>query len=125
MIDPIADFLTRMRNAQTARKNVVEAPYSTIKHEIAKVMKKNGFIESIEKIELEHNKATLKVVLTEKKLTLKRVSHCGQRMYIKSSEIRKVLNGFGISIISTSQGVMTGYEARSKNVGGEYLCEIS
>ena len=125
MIDPIADFLTRIRNAQTARQKAVEAPYSQIKHQIAEVMKKNGFIETVEKIEIDKAKPTLKVTLIDRKITLKRISHCGQRIYIKSPDIRKVVNGFGISIISTSQGIMTGYEARSKNIGGEYLCEVS
>lgn len=124
MVDPIADFLTRIRNAQTARKNMVEAPYSQMKHNIAKVMHKNGFLENIEKDE-SGAFPILKLTLPSKKLTLTRVSHCGQRIYIGYQDIRKVLNGFGISIISTSQGVMTGYEARSKKIGGEYLCDIS
>ncbi len=124
MVDPIADFLTRIRNAQGARKTTVRLPYSRVKHEMALVMQKNNFISSAQKDE-SGQFPELVLELTPRKLTLTRVSHCGQRIYIKAGEIRKVLNGFGISIISTSQGVMTGYEARSKNIGGEYLCDIS
>lgn len=124
MVDPIADFLTRIRNAQSARRTSLEIPYSKIKHEIANVMKKNNFLESVQK-DSSGKFPVLKLTLVPRKITLKRISHCGQRTYTKSNDIRKVLNGFGIAVISTSQGVMTGYEARSKNIGGEYLCEIS
>lgn len=124
MVDPIADFLTRIRNVQTARKNMLDVPYSKMKHEIANVMLKNGFLKTVEKDD-SGKFPVLKITLTDKKITLKRVSHCGQRIFVGYEEIRKVLNGFGIAIISTSQGVMTGYEARSKKIGGEYLCEIS
>lgn len=124
MVDPIADFLTRIRNAQMARKNTLSLPYSKIKHNIANVMKKNKFIESVEKDE-SGKFPELKITLIEgKKLNLKRVSKCGQRIYTSADNIRKVLNGLGISVVSTSQGVMTGYEARTKNIGGEILCEV-
>lgn len=124
MVDPIADFLTQIRNAQGARRTTVEIPYSKMKHDIAHVMHKNKFLDAVQK-DSTGKFPVLKLTLPTRRLTLKRVSHCGQRMYIKSGEIRKILNGFGIAVISTSQGVMTGYEARSKNIGGEYLCEIS
>ncbi len=126
MIDPIADFLTRIRNAQMAGNTEVTVPYSKIKHDIAKVMKKNKFLESVEKKKDEKNKFDVLVVgLPAKKLTLKRVSKCGQRIYTSADKIRKVKNGYGIAIISTSKGMMTGYEARALNVGGEYICEVS
>jgi len=124
MIDPIADFLARIRNAQMARQDSVRIPYSRVKHEIAKVMKKNDFLENVEKDEA-GKFPELVLTLPQEKLTLRRVSRCGQRIYTKSGDIRKVLNGFGISVVSTSQGIMTGYEARSKNLGGEVLCEVS
>lgn len=124
MVDPIADFLTRIRNAQMARKSTLNVPYSKMKHNIAEVMKKNKFIESVEK-DTSGKFPELKVTLVDgKEITLKRVSKCGQRIYTGADNIRKVLNGLGISIISTSQGVMTGYEARSKKIGGEVLCEV-
>jgi small subunit ribosomal protein S8 len=126
MIDPIADFLTRIRNAQMARNNEVTLPYSKTKHNIAKVMLKNKFLINVEKKKDKNNKFDVIVVsLPEKKLTLKRVSKCGQRIYTSSDKIRKVTSGYGIAIISTSKGVMTGYEARTLKIGGEYLCEVS
>ena len=124
MVDPIADFLTQIRNAQMARRDTVEMPYSSIKHHIADVMRKNEFLKSVMK-DTSGKFPVLKLELPEKKLTPKRVSKCGQRIYIKSGDIRKVLSGFGISVVSTSKGVMTGKEARSRKIGGEFLCEIS
>ena len=124
MVDPIADFLTRIRNAQMARKTDVVIPYSKQKEEIAQVMKKNEFLVSVKK-DTSGKFPTLVLELPEKKLSLTRVSKCGQRIYTKAEEIQKVCNGFGIAIISTSQGMMTGYAARSKGIGGELICEIS
>ena len=124
VVDPIADFLTRMRNAQMARLTQIELPYSRVKHEIANVMLKNKFLIEVKKDESGKFPA-LVVVLPEKTLELKRVSKCGQRIYTGADTIKKVKNGFGISIISTSQGLMTGYEAHSKKIGGEVLCEVA
>jgi len=124
MVDPIADFLTRIRNAQMAQKTSVEAPYSKLKHDIANVMLKNKFLEKVEKL-TDGKFPILKVELPEKTLELSKISKCGQRIYIGAKDVRKTLSGFGISILSTSQGLMTGYEARKKNIGGEFLCEIS
>ena len=126
MVDPIADFLTRIRNAQLASHSELSLPYSKTKHNIAKVMKKNKFLTSVEKKKDADGKFDILVVgLPEKKLTLKRVSRCGQRMYTSADKIRKVTSGYGIAVISTSKGMMTGYEARSLNIGGEYVCEVS
>ena len=124
MSDPISDFLTRIRNAQMARKDTVEAPYSLKKERIARTMLKNGFLKSVEK-DVSGKHPVLRVGLAEKSITLKRVSKPGQKIYVKAAEIKKVTNGFGIAIVSTSKGVMTGYEARSLKVGGELLCEVS
>ncbi len=124
MVDPIADFLTRIRNAQMARKSDVVIPYSKLKEEIAQVMKKNEFLTSVEK-DTSGKFPQLVLELPEKKLTLTRISKCGQRIYTKAEDIQKVCNGFGIAVISTSQGVMTGYEAYTKKIGGELICEIS
>jgi len=124
MTDPIADFLTRIRNAQMARRDVVELPFSKLKFEIAKVMLKNEFLKDVKKDE-SGKFPVLRCELPERTITLKRVSRPGQRIYTESDKIRKILNGFGISIISTSKGVMTGYEARSLKIGGEVLCEVS
>jgi small subunit ribosomal protein S8 len=124
MVDPIADFLTRIRNGQMARNSVVSAPYSKIKKSIADVMLKNKFLSSVEVDKTGKFPLLKVVVLDNKKVNLKRVSRCGQRIYSGGQTLRKVLNGLGISIVSTSKGVMTGYEARSKNIGGEILCEV-
>jgi small subunit ribosomal protein S8 len=123
MTDSIADFLTRIRNAQSAGNTEVQADYSKMKENIAKVMKKNNFIKTFE-IDKSGKFAQIKVTLADKKINLKKVSKPGQRIYIASNDIRKVLNGLGIAIVSTSKGVITGYEARSLNVGGELICEI-
>jgi len=123
-MDPIADFLTQIRNAQMAGLESVSIPYSKLKEEIAKVMKKNDFLKNIE-IDKSGKFPVLKLELPDKTLSLKRVSKCGQRIYTAAKELRKVCSGFGIAIVSTSEGLMTGYEARKKNIGGELLCEIS
>lgn len=126
MVDPIADFLTRIRNAQMASKSEVEVPYSKLKEQVANVMLKNKFLASVDVVPVEgKNFKNLKLGLPEKALTLKRVSKPGQRIYLGSQDIRRVLNGLGIAIVSTSKGVITGYEARTLGVGGELLCEVS
>jgi len=126
MVDPIADFLTRIRNAQMAGQSQVKVPYSKLKKQMARVMLRNKFLASIDIEEVE-GKAFQNLVLglPEKTLSLKRVSKPGQRIYVGSQEVRRVLNGLGIAIVSTSKGVITGYEARALGVGGELLCEVS
>jgi len=123
MTDPIADFFTRIRNAQMARKNFVDAPFSKIKFAIAQVLQKNNFLKKVEKTD-DGKFPILRVELPDKKISLRRISKPGQRIFTKSEKIRKVLNGLGILLISTSAGVMTGYEARAKKIGGEVLGEI-
>ena len=124
MTDPIADFLTRIRNAQMAGNAQVSIPHSKEKEAIANVMVKNKFLEKVA-VEGEVKDKVLILTLPERTLSLTRVSKPGQRIYKGSQDIRKVENGFGIAIVSTSQGIMTGYEARSQNIGGELLCEVS
>ncbi len=126
--DPIADLLNRIRTAQVAKKSEIELPFSCVKHEIAKCLEKEGFVEKVAKkkkqsfyvlrIDLKYEEG--RPVITE----AKRVSSPGQRIYKKGKEIKGVKGGLGILILSTSQGVMTHKEARRKNVGGEILCEI-
>ena len=124
MTDPIADFLTRIRNAQMAGNAQVRIPHSNEKEAIANVMKRNDFLSGVS-VDESGDFKELVLDLPEQSLTLKRISKPGQRIYTASSDIRKVENGFGIAIVSTSAGVMTGYEARKQNVGGEILCEVS
>lgn len=129
MTDPIADMLTRIRNANQVKHDYVEMPASKIKLEILNVIKNEGYINDVEYIE-DDKQGTLKVALkytNNKERVIKgltRISKPGLRVYAKASELPKVLNGLGIAIISTSNGVMTDREARQKNYGGEVLAYI-
>lgn len=127
--DTIADMLTRIRNANGMRYQEVSVPASNLKLSLAKILKDEGFIEDYK---LVNDDAQGSILLTlkygqnkERVITgLKRISKPGLRVYAKSSEVPKVLNGLGIAIISTSRGVMTDKEARKQNLGGEVLCYI-
>ena len=129
--DPIADYLTRIRNAQKAKHRVVDIPASNIKKEITKILKDKGYILNY-KFEDEVNyQGNIKIALKyhpETKLpairSISRVSRPGLRRYCDSSNIPRVLNGLGIAILSTSQGVMTDKEANVKGIGGEVLCYV-
>lgn len=129
MSDPLADMLTRIRNAGMVNFDKVEIPLSNIKVGIAKVLKEEGYIEDYQIDEGRGVQGTLLVKLKygpngEKVLSgLKRVSKPGLRMYVKSDNIPDVMSGLGISILSTSQGVVTDQQARKFGVGGEILCE--
>jgi small subunit ribosomal protein S8 len=124
--DPIADFLTRLRNAARSGRSDVTAPYSRMKEEIASILKKEGYIAGYEADrEAKQIKVTLKFVNRTPALTgLKRVSRPGLRKYIGSAEIPRVLGGMGISILSTSRGILTGRDAKKENVGGELLALV-
>ncbi len=136
MTDPIADMLTRIRNASAVRKYEVVLPMSKVKHEIAKILESEGWVQKVEVVKSQNakNKTSsfdqLKIVLKYKKngkpfiTSLKRVSRPGLRQYVGKDEIPKVLNNLGISVISTSKGVMTGKEAKNQGIGGEIVCEI-
>ena len=127
--DTIADMLTSIRNANQMHYKEVSIPASNTKKEIAKILKDEGFIENY-KIENDNVQGTIVVTLkyTDKKerviTGLKRISKPGLRVYVKGEEVPKVLNGLGIAIISTSEGIMTDKEARKKNIGGEVLAYI-
>jgi small subunit ribosomal protein S8 len=129
--DPIADYLTRIRNAVMANHRVVEIPKSKIKEEITKILLEKGYILNY-KVESEPRPGIIKIALKYHPVTkisaintLTRISKPGLRQYVDSAKLPRVLNGLGIAIISTSQGIMTDKEARTKNVGGEVLCYIS
>jgi len=122
--DPIADLLTRIRNASLAKHEITLIPSSKVKKEILKVMKDKKLIEDFNEANSEKNRKVLTVKLVPgKKVSLKRISKPGQRIYKKSDELFPVLRGYGFSIISTSQGIMTCEEARKKSIGGELICE--
>jgi len=126
--DTIADMLTRIRNANAMRYNEVSVPASKLKIELARILKEEGFIKGYKEVKEDAQGSiviTLKYVNKERVITgLKRISKPGLRVYAKSSEIPKVLNGLGIAIISTSKGIMTDKEARKQNLGGEVLAYI-
>lgn len=138
MIDPIADMLTRIRNASLVKKSEIILPMSKVKLNVAKILEQERFVNSVSIVEadksLQKNKAAkfdqIKIILKydrdgkPKVSLLKKISKPGRRVYVGKDEIKKVLNGFGISIISTSSGIMTGKEARKRNIGGELICEI-
>jgi small subunit ribosomal protein S8 len=128
--DPIADFLTRVRNAIAAGHRVVEIPASNLKKEMTKILYDQGFILSYQfnddkvqgtvKIALKFDKQTTESVIRKNQ----RISTPGLRKYVGSTEMPRVLNGLGIAIVSTSKGVMTNKKARQENVGGEVLCYV-
>ena len=129
MNDPIADFLTRIRNAGAAEHAVLNMPSSKTKVEISKILQKEGYIEGFEVVDAGNNKKDLKVTLryyNGKNVIegLKRMSKGSCRYYVRSNEIPSVRGGLGISIVSTSNGMMTGKEARTKGVGGELICKV-
>lgn len=131
MTDPIADLLTRIRNAMMAGHKVVEAPASNLKKEIARILFEKGYILSYKLVEGENPQGTLKIALKYNSKTKKpaikeiqRVSRPGLRQYTGSEEIPRVLNGLGIAIISTSKGLMTDKEAKKEKIGGEVLCYV-
>ena len=130
LTDPIADYLTRVRNAVMANHRVVEIPASNLKKEITKILFDQGYILSYKfddssvqgtiKIALKYNKETKEPVIRE----IQRLSKPGLRKYAGSDQLPRVLNGLGIAIVSTSSGVMTGKQAKAQNVGGEVLCYV-
>jgi len=129
-MDPIADFLTRIRNAIKANHRILEVPSSKMKKEITKVLHDKGYIQNY-KFEDDANPGTIKIALKynpDTKISaiqyIKRGSRPGLRYYANAKELPRVLNGLGIAILSTNKGVMTDKEARSENVGGEVLCYV-
>ena len=130
-IDPIADYLTRVRNAVKAGHRVVEIPASNVKKEITKILFDQGFVLSYKFEDDKDPQGTIKIALKYDKLTkdpvikeIQRISKPGLRKYSSSSELPRILNGLGIAIVSTSHGVMTGKQAQTQNVGGEVLCYV-
>lgn len=128
MTDPIADMLTRIRNANQMRHEVVEMPASRIKLQILEVLKKEGYVNDVEYIEDNKQgilRIYLKYVKNERVIKgLKRISKPGLRVYAKAEELPKVLNGLGVAVISTSEGIMTDREARQKQIGGEVIAYV-
>ena len=129
MSDPLADMLTRIRNAGMVKHESVEMPLSKVKSGVAEILKREGYIndyvvsdagkQGILRIELKYDQHQGQVITG-----LKRISKPGRRVYVKHDEIPKVMSGLGIAIVSTSQGIVTDQEAREKQIGGELICEV-
>lgn len=129
MSDPIADMLTRIRNAQQARKSVLTCPYSKLKCAMLEVMKAEGFIKHYEELEVRQGVKEIRIELryysNEPVIKqIRRMSTPGRRMYVQSSKIPTYYNGLGVAILSTPKGVMSDGQARQENVGGEVLCTL-
>ncbi|MBN1945020.1 MAG: 30S ribosomal protein S8 [Bradymonadales bacterium] len=126
--DPIADMLTRIRNAIHAGKTFVTVPGSNMKSAIANLLKEEGYLDEVEFLKNNHQGDLFLRLRLYKDLPviagLRRISRPGRRQYVKASEIPKVLGGLGICILSTSKGILTGQEAVRHNIGGEVLCEV-
>ena len=127
-MDPISEMLTSIRNAQAVSKETISIPFSNLKFEIAKILKREGFVENVEKKGRKMKKnieITLKYDQKKPAISgLKRISKPGQRIYLSWKKIKPVKSGYGIAIISTSKGLMTNKEARKQKLGGEVIAEI-
>lgn len=128
--DPISDLLTRIRNGQMAKKEVITVPASKMKIGITHILKEEGFVRNYKcirdgkqgllKIALKYDEKSGQGVINE----VKRISKCSRRVYVEASKIPFVKNGFGVSLLSTSSGLMTDREARKRHIGGEYICSV-
>lgn len=134
MTDTIAEMLTKIRNAQRAGHDEVWINFSKLKLALAKILEREGFIENVMEEKSEDNFKKIKIGLKYYKISetkktpaikdIQRVSKEGKRVYVKSKDIRKVKDGFGMAIVSTSKGIMTGEESRKSGLGGEYVCKV-
>lgn len=130
MTDPVADFLTRVRNANMAYHDKVEIPASKIKKAITIILKEEGFIKDYEFLEESHRQGAIKIYLKyesnkQRVITgIKRISRPGLRVYVRKNDVPRVLGGLGVAIISTSKGILTDKQARKMNLGGEIICYV-
>lgn len=128
MTDPIADMLTRIRNAVAVKKPELVLPFSKIKFSIAKLLEKESYVGAVEEVKTgKFSQLKIKLVYNEGTPSIqhiKRISKPGQRVYVAGKEIPRVLGGYGLAIVSTSKGIMAGQEAFRENIGGELICEI-
>lgn len=130
MSDPVADFLTRVRNASKAEKRFVDAPWSKLKESIAAILKEQGFVEDFLVKKDDNQRGTIRVFLKYRQnripviQQMKRISRPGLRRYVKHDDIPTFYGGLGLSIVSTSKGVLSGFDAKKQKVGGELLCMV-
>ncbi len=123
--DPIGDMLTRLRNAQSARNSMCRIPHSNLRKALAEVLKDQQWIQDVSVMGEGTKKEIIVTFIPGKTLTLSRVSKPGRRVYSKSTDLKPVLRGYGVAILTTSQGLMTDKDAKLKKLGGEVLCTIS
>ncbi|MFO0780712.1 MAG: 30S ribosomal protein S8 [Candidatus Gracilibacteria bacterium] len=125
LTDPIADLLTRIRNASMARKDSVTVPYSKMKMAVLKVLQNKGFVQEFNNVK-NNDFQEINIVLNPERqeISLKKISKPGQRIYVKTSQIKKINGGLGVAVVSTPKGIMSGEEAKKQNLGGELICEI-
>ena len=130
LTDPIADMLTRIRNANTGHKESVDVPASKFKEQIAKILEAEGYVKSVERVKLESGFDAIRIGLkygVKRELvikSIKRISRPGRRAYVSSENLPKIRAGLGIAIVSTSKGLMVDRDARKAGVGGEVVCEV-
>lgn len=127
MTDSIADMLTRIRNAQKAGKENLEVPFSKLKRAVAEILVKAGYLQKLEEVKGQPAKLILTLRYNGKEPAIRfirRESKPGHRLYCKSSELPRILNGYGLAVISTPQGLMTDKEARERGMGGEVICSV-
>lgn len=125
LTDPIADLLTRIRNASMARKDTVTVPYSTMKMAVLKVLQDRGFVQEFNNVKNnDFEEITIVLNPTRKDISLKKISKPGQRIYVKTSQLKKINGGLGVAVLSTPKGIMSGEEAKKQNLGGELICEV-
>jgi small subunit ribosomal protein S8 len=122
--DPIADMLTRLRNAASAHKALVRLPASKAKKNILEILVKQGLVKAVSEEKTGKHVELVVELDATRQLTLRRVSKPGQRVYTAGKDLKPVLNGLGIAVVSTSQGLMTNKEAHKKGIGGEIICEV-
>ena len=124
MNDPIGDFLTRMRNAQRAHRDTCAAPFSKLKLALAELLKNEGYLQDV-RVVGDEPKTSIEVTFIDgKSVDFERMSTPGRRVYAGSEDLKPILRGYGIAVLTTSQGLMTDIAARQKNIGGEVLCTV-
>lgn len=125
LTDPIADLLTRIRNASMARKDSVTVPFSKMKMAVLKVLQERGFVQKFNN-EKNNDFEEINIVLspTHRDINLKKISKPGQRIYVKTTQLKKIHGGLGVAIVSTPKGIMSGEEAKKHKLGGELICEV-
>lgn len=125
LTDPIADLLTRIRNASMARKDSVTMPFSNMKMAVLKVLQERGFVQEFSKMKNnDFDEITIVLNPMHRDINLKKISKPGQRIYVKTTQLKKIHGGLGVAIVSTPKGIMSGEDAKKQKLGGELICEI-